>query len=198
MRNLFFIAWLCTTLVAAWPMAGYGQNAAPKVELFGGGTKVWGYANGSRFDEGGGEVSATGYFNRVVGLEANWNMFSGEVPNAPAYGTEFSLLFGPHFTYHRSGWVNPFAHVLVGFTRGTAEAPNFSLVHRAVFTIGMGGGVDVKIWRFLWLRPIQLDYLRESFPSVPYPPEPFPSTLENNLQLSAGFTVHVGSLRRNP
>jgi hypothetical protein len=69
-------------------------------------------------------------------------------------------------------------------------------IHHTAFTVGFGGGVDVKIWRFLWLRPIQLDYIREYFPSYPTNPERFPSTLENNLRLSSGFTLHLGALRR--
>ena len=116
MKKRFVFALLSMSLIAVCPLDG--QNAAPEAEVFGGVTKVWGRTKGNRFDEGGGEVSVTGYFNRVIGLEANLNTFSNEVPNAPAYGTEFSLLFGPHITYHRSPWVNPFAHGLIGLSGG--------------------------------------------------------------------------------
>ncbi|MGH9378770.1 MAG: outer membrane beta-barrel protein [Terriglobia bacterium] len=172
------------------------QANVPKVEIYGGVTKLWGRANGSKFNDGGGEVSVTGYFNRFVGFEGNFDEFSYTPPDAPAYGSHFSLLFGPHFTYRRNPWVNPFAHVLVGFTRGDANGPFFTVINRSAFTFGVGGGVDIKIWRILWLRPIQADYLRESFPGDPNPPFPFSHGLENNLRLSAGVVIRFGTFRR--
>ncbi|MGH9326711.1 MAG: hypothetical protein ACRD2B_08520 [Terriglobia bacterium] len=189
------VALLCVNLIAIWPVNVHGQNTAPEAELFGGVTKVWGNANGSKFDDGGGEISATGYFNRFFGVEAKFDKFSYAAPSALAYGSHFGLLFGPHFAYHGNSWINPLAHILVGFTRGDAIGPAFQTINHTGFTWGIGGGVDVKIWRFLWLRPIQADYLRESFPGDPNPPFPFSRALENNLQLATGFTLHLGRLR---
>jgi len=57
----------------------------------------------------------------------------------------------------------------------------------------LGGGVDAKVWRSVWVRPIQVDYLREPFPSAPG--SVYGNYLENNLQLSAGFVVRFGSRR---
>ena len=54
------------------------------------------------------------------------------------------------------------------------------------------GGVDVKIWRILWLRPIQAEYLRESFPADP---NEFPPAREHNRRLSAGFVIRFGTLK---
>jgi hypothetical protein len=189
---------LMVALFAALVSSGIGraQAAEPEAEIYGGVTKLWGHANGSKFDDGGGEVSVTGYFNRFVGLEANFVEFSYAPPSAPAYGSHFSLLFGPHFACHSNPWLNPFAHLLVGLTRGDANGPTFTVIDRSAFTLGVGGGVDVKIWRFLWLRPIEADYLRESFPGDPNPPFPFSHALENNLRLSAGFVVRIGSFTR--
>lgn len=189
----FFLAIACFAYVfgpAATPASA--QATTPEAEIFGGITKLWGHANGGRFDEGGGQASVTGYLNRAIGLEADFDVFTSEPPNAPAYGNHFSFLFGPHFAYHSNPRISPFSHVLLGVTRGSSDGPSFTVVTRSAFTLAIGGGVDVKIWRFLWLRPVQIDYLRESFSSVPYPPEPFPRALENNLRLAAGLVVRFG------
>jgi hypothetical protein len=172
----------------------WAQASAPKLEICGGVTKLWGHTNGSKFDDGGGEVSGTFYFNRLVGLEGEFVEFNYSPPDAPAYGSDFSLLFGPHIAYHRNRWVSPFAHALVGFTSGDANGPNYTTIDRSAFTFGVGGGVDLKVWRLLWLRPIQADYLREPFPGGP--DVGFPPALENNLRLSAGFVVRFGSFGR--
>ena len=198
MRRSVLVVTLLTGLAGLNTGVGWAQASAPEAEIHGGLTKLWGHTNGYKFDDGGGEVSVTGYLNRSVGLEGEFAEFSYSPPNAPAYGSYFSLLFGPHFAYHGNRWMNPYAHVLLGFTRGDATGPSFSesgVIDRSGFTIGIGGGVDVKIWRILWFRPIQADYLRESFPGDPYGLPPFSRALENNLRLSAGFVLRVGSRR---
>ena len=198
MRRSVLVVTLLTGLAGLNTGVGWAQASAPEAEIHGGLTKLWGHTNGYKFDDGGAEVSVTGYFSRSVGLEGEFAEFSYSPPNAPAYGSYFSLLFGPHFAYHGNRWVNPYAHVLLGFTRGDATGPSFSesgVIDRSGFTIGIGGGVDVKIWRILWFRPIQADYLRESFPGDPYGLPPFSRALENNLRLSAVFVLRVGSRR---
>ena len=198
MRRSVLVVTLLTGLVGLNSGIGWAQASAPEIEIHSGLTKLWGRTNGYKFDDGGGEVSVTGYFNRSVGLEGEFAEFSYSPPNAPAYGSHFSLLFGPHFAYHGSQWVNPYAHVLLGFTRGDANdlssLSESGVTDRSAFTIGIGGGVDVKVWRMLWLRPIQADYLRESFPGVLWP-APFSRALEHNRRLSAGFVLRVGSRR---
>jgi opacity protein-like surface antigen len=196
MRRSVLVVTLLTGLAGLNSGIGWAQASAPEVEIHGGLTKLWGHTNGFKFDDGAGEVSVTGYFNRSVGLEGEFAEFSYSPPNAPAYGSHFSFLFGPHFAYHGNRWVNPYAHVLLGITRGDATGPSYSesgVIDRSAFTFGIGAGVDVKMWRILWLRPIQADYLRESFPGDPYGLPPFSRALEHNLRLSAGFVLRVGS-----
>lgn len=197
MRRCVLVVIFFAELAGVSDETAWAQASAPMLEIYGGVTKLWGHTNGSKFDDGGGGVSATCYFNRFVGLEGEFAGFSYAPPDAPAYGSYFSLLFGPHFAYHRNRWVNPYAHVLLGFTRGDGNSwfSESGVIDRSGFTFGIGGGVDVKIWRILWLRPIQADYLRESFPGDPYGLYPFSRALENNLRLSAGFVLRVGSRR---
>ena len=197
MRRSLLVVMLLTDLVGLNSEIAWAQASAPDVELYGGVTKLWIHSNGSTFAVGGGEGSVTAYFNRSIGLEGEFAEFSQYVPpSASAYGSNFSLLFGPHFAYHGNRWVSPYAHFLFGFTRGEASAESLGSgeIDRSAFTFGMGAGVDVRIWRIIWLRPIQADYLRESFPGDPYPPA-FSRGLEHNLRLSAGFVLRVGRRR---
>jgi hypothetical protein len=70
----------------------------------------------------------------------------------------------------------------------TSQTPS-DLTGKSAFTVALGGGVDVRAWRFVWIRVIQADYLRASFPN---------SEIQNSPRLSFGFTFHLGSLRKNP
>jgi hypothetical protein len=204
MWKRFFRVAFCAGAIAALQPSGVAQASAPQVEVYAGVTKLYGDVSGNEFDDGGGEVSATGYFNRVVGVEADFARFVFNAPLVPVFANHESALFGPHFAWHGNSRISPFGHVLLGVTRGDTSGPNYTVIGRSAFTLGLGGGVDVKVWRFLWLRPIQIDYLREPFPAVPVSltgvPPPlrplFGSYLQNNLRLSAGVVVRFGSLRR--
>lgn len=191
----------CAAAIAALPLSGRAQANAPEAEVYAGVTKIWGHVNGTKFDDGGGEISATGYFNRFVGMEADFAGFNYVGDEAPAYANHESALFGPHFAWHGNKWVSPFGHVLLGVTRGVTAGPSYTNIERSAFTLGAGGGVDVKVWRFLWLRPVQIDYLREPFPAVPNvninsTGAGYSSYLQNNLRLSAGAVVRFGSFRK--
>ena len=62
------------------------------------------------------------------------------------------------------------------------------------FTIALGGGVDVQVFRNFWFRPVQADYVRvfRAYDTFVIPE----TTPENNLQLAFGFTFRFGN-RRN-
>ncbi len=202
-KQLFIVAF-CAGATAALPSSGAAQASAPDAEVYAGVTKLYGRVSGNEFDDGGGQGSVTGYFNRVLGVEAELAEFNFSPGNVPAFANNYSLLFGPHFAWHGNKRVSPFGHILPGVTRGYVNGPNYTVIGRSAFTVGLGGGVDVKVWRFLWLRPIQADYLREPFPTIPVSltgvPPPFrglySSFLQNNLRLPAGIVVRFGSLRK--
>jgi hypothetical protein len=113
------------------------------------------------------------------------------------------LAAGPHFAHNVNSRVTLFAHALAGFTRGercTAGCyiyvpPPIPLAGAQqegnAFPATVGGGVDVRIFRFFWFRPAQADYVHVFFPSALASPNP--SSPENNLQLAFVFTFRFGS-----
>jgi hypothetical protein len=195
MHRYFFVASLCAGLIAASPFNGRGQSVAPAVEVSVGGSKLWEHAAGGPYHNDGVRVAVTSNFNRFLGLEMDLSKFQDILGGAPspAYADYARFLVGPHFTYRASRRLNPFAHVLLGLTHGRQNCDslnpppdcNFGNWERGgnAFTSTIGGGVDVKVSRFFWVRPIQMDYVHASFPNAP----------ENNFQLSFGVTFSFGS-----
>ncbi len=183
MRKHFFIAVPCAALIAVWPSNGHGQGAAPAVEVFVGGSKLWEHVPGGLYYNSGVKVAVTGNLNRFLGLEMDLTKFQ-DIP-ASNY---FRLMFGPHFAYNGNSHVSPFAHAFVGLTRDRDCPPTSECfvrseeVGRNAFTTTLAGGVDVKVFRFLWVRLIEADYVHAFFRNA----------AENNLQLSFGFTFRFG------
>jgi hypothetical protein len=127
------------------------------------------------------EAAITGNFNRFAGIEMEVHCCQkpGELN-----GHQYTFLFGPHFAFRGNSHVNPFAHVLLGLTSGRQVTPYQHSTWRPAFTTAVGGGLDVKAWRFLWIRAIQVDYLRESFKD----------DLQNNGKLSFGVVFRFGGV----
>ncbi|MBZ5560942.1 MAG: hypothetical protein LAP13_00820 [Acidobacteriia bacterium] len=197
MGKRVFIALICAGLITAGPLRGAAQDQVPEVEIFAGGSKVWTDTVGTHFRTHGWGGSITGDFNRYVGAEMEILKYSGYSQDPPAFANRYSLLFGPRFTYRGTRGVTPFAHVLVGATHGAQNIlppfppgiiPNTASALKGgmAFTVGLGGGLDVRAWRFIWVRPLQVDYLRASFPN----------DVQNSLRLSFGLVLHVGRPKR--
>ncbi|HMD97723.1 MAG TPA: hypothetical protein VKM93_10400 [Terriglobia bacterium] len=196
MRRCFFIALLAAGSIAAWPINSHGQDATPAGEVFIGGSKLWEHAAGGHYHDHGLELAVTGNFNRFLGLEMDLSGLGTSLPPSPAYGDYLRILVGPHFAYDANSRVSPFSHVLVGLTHGRQDCDSLNPPPDCntadwerggnAFTATVGAGLDVKVFRFFWVRPIQVDYLHVLFPNA----------AENNLQLSCGFTFRFGSLGR--
>ena len=197
MRRYLLIALLCADLITAGPLRGAAQDQVPEAEIFAGGSKVWTDASGTHFRTHGWGGSITGNFNRYVGAELEVFKYADYSQDPPAYANRYALLLGPRLTYRGSRFVTPFAHVLVGATHGRQNIlppyppgviPNTAsaLKGGTAFTVGLGGGLDVRAWRFAWIRVVQADYLRASFPN----------NVQNSLQLSFGLVVHLGRSKK--
>jgi hypothetical protein len=126
-------------------------------------------------------------------MEMDVSVIGNLLPPMPAYGDYLHFLLGPHFASHVNSRLSMFAHVLVGLTDGQQDCASLSPLPGCntgdwvrggnAFTAAIGAGLDVKVFRFFWVRPLQADYVRVFFPNA----------TENNLQLSVGATFRFGS-----
>ena len=195
MRKGLGIALLCAAAGLALPSRGLAQGG----EIFGGYSYLRSNT-GTGFNAHGWEGSLTGNFNRFFGLEVNLSDHYNSPPANSGYSSEFSFLFGPHFAFRVVPRVAPFAHALVGGTRGAQQivivcpvagsdlcviggpcppCPASPPQHDTAFTTAVGGGLDVQAAHFVWIRVIQADYLREQFTNNP----------QNNVRLSFGVVL---------
>jgi len=176
MKKLSFLASL---LVLCLPLAASAQEAAPKVEIFGGYSllrvgsgPISGGSDISKIKTHGFNVSMAGNFAKHVGIVSEFSHFTksdsaGNILGIPSLGgidvklRVFTLLFGPRVTLHR-GKVEPFVHALFGAARASAEASGFGLSAgdaASSFAYALGGGFDVKVHNNFAIRLGQLDYL---------------------------------------
>jgi hypothetical protein len=134
------------------------------------------------------------------GVEADYNNHYGvsQPALAPLNGSRyyipgFTELYGPRFTLALP-LVHPFVHALFGTVRGTAKVPipdvacspqgcpAFTSRENAV-GMAFGGGLNVKASGRIWVRLIQVDYLRAQFTN----------NTQNDIRISAGLVVRFGN-----
>jgi len=86
-------------------------------------------------------------------------------------GYTYSFLAGPVFSYRTKSIFTPFVHTLFGWDRttlegSTIETPLSPVTSKANtyydFVMALGGGVDVRVWRRISVRPAQLDWYHSS------------------------------------
>lgn len=193
MPRALLVALLCAGAVATLPLPSVAQGG----EIFGGYSYLRSNT-GSGFNANGWEGSLTGNFNRFFGLEVDLSDHYNSPPASTGFTNNFSFLFGPHFALRVLPKVAPFAHVLVGGTRGSettvfvcpagsnacpiggpCSCPTSGPQHQTALTTALGGGMDVQAARFVWIRVIQADYLREQFTGNP----------QNDVRLSFGIVL---------
>lgn len=94
-------------------------------------------------------------------------------------GTLF--LFGPQYSFRRVPRVTPFVHALFGGVQGARQmaipvvpagsgagcpllaCSGPSIISQTAFAMALGGGLDVKVRKHIWIRLIQADYIRQNF-----------------------------------
>jgi opacity protein-like surface antigen len=136
------------------------------------------------------QTSANGWNAAVAVNYKSWGVvadFSGHQYNAsssaptPVVGSGASgtmFLFGPQYSFRRIPRVTPFVHALFGEVQGSTISDVTSALCPApgpcpgggslissetVFAMALGGGLDVKVNKHLWVRLIQVDYVRQNF-----------------------------------
>jgi hypothetical protein len=131
-------------------------------------------------------TSLTGFVYRSFGITAQFT--GNRTGNGGLSGSSFfrsGYQFGPAYAV-RWRRTSTFVHALFGGVtqRGSADE---SLSYTK-FLWSLGGGVDFRVARQLFIRPVQLDYERQSVPVVDdNGPEPVAPIRVNGLRYSAGI-----------
>lgn len=120
------------------------------------------------------------------GVEADYSNHYGVSPHFPSTGGTyyvpgFTELYGPRFTLALFR-AHPFVHALFGTVHGVAREP-FSTLRENAFGMALGGGLNVKATQHIWVRLIQVDYLRAQFTN----------NSQNDARISAGLVFRFGN-----
>ena len=128
-----------------------------------------------RLSLNGWEFSGTYRFLPWLGAAADFSGHSGAAVR-PSNAHQYTYLFGPEVSLPRR--VSPFAHLFLGGAHESVSATAapipygigfvFTIPGRtsSAFSTAVGGGIDLKLSKHLWLRPVQVDYLLTRFGSA--------------------------------
>ncbi len=182
MRRLLTLSLFLLFLTAVSVPKAYSQ-----IELFGGYSHLQLNNAPSNIGSSSNGWAGGAYLHLLgpLGIEADYSNHYGISPRVPAkngryYVPQFTELYGPRFTLALPR-IHPFVHALFGTVNGTAELPSGPVSEGAV-GLDFGGGVNVKATRHVWVRLIQLDYLRAQFTN----------NTQNDVQISAGLVFRFG------
>ncbi len=177
-------------LFAAAP-ATKAQEQASKLELYGGYHYARFNVNASAV---GGASSETFNGNGRGGqLEYNANNWLGVVGDLGGYaatstvngalvGGAFTYLFGLRVKFRR-GKATPFVQTLFGGIRTTDGIDRSGPENN--FAMTAGGGIDIKVSKYLSVRPVQAEYFMTKIPDGL-------NNRQNNLRVGAGIVLRLG------
>ena len=171
---------LCVAFVVLLVLSGVAAaQDNSKVDIFGGYQYTHvstGVSGAPTFNFNGWDASLSGYFNKYVGISAD---FSG------AYGSPLgasfkihTFMFGPIVRFTNKSRVTPFAHALFGGVHGSASAGGFG-AGETDFSWAAGGGIDVGVNHRFAVRLAQADFLQTRIASL----------TQNNFRYSAGIVI---------
>jgi opacity protein-like surface antigen len=129
---------------------------APRFQLHGG----YAYLRSGGLNFGAGwDIGFSYYFNDYLALEAD---VSGHYRDNFDF---YNFLIGPKLAFWENENYVPFTHFLVG--AGQAQYDVFVngqtlSTSNAEFAYLFGGGVDIRLTDNIYLRPFQLDYIRQT------------------------------------
>lgn len=151
------------------------QDSDTKAEVFGGyqWTSVDFGSGVSRQNFNGFDGAVTGYFNKNVGITAD---FSGNYKTIEGASTKiYTYTFGPTFRVPMDK-ATPFVHALFGGAHAAAGFEGAS-ASSSGFAYAFGGGLDVNASKNVAIRIAQFDYFGTRIES----------TTQNNFRYSAGI-----------
>ncbi len=158
---------------------------APRVEVFGGfqyfrsnsGLDV---ANVDNFNLNGWNASLSGYFNRYLGVTADFSGAYGspEFLGVPIHTKLHTFMFGPVLRLPNPTHLTPFVHALGGGVHSSFDASGSSTAETDA-AWAVGGGLDLDMARIFAIRLAQVDYLQtRAF-----------GDSQNNFRYSAGIVI---------
>jgi hypothetical protein len=166
------------------PLQALAQDA-PRVEIFGGfqyfrantGLDV---QNLDHFNLNGWDASLSGYFNRYLGVTADFSGAYGspEFQGIPIHTKQHTFMFGPVLRLPNPTHLTPFVHALGGAAHLSADAAGTSSAETDA-AWAVGGGLDLNMAPLLSLRLAQVDYLQTRSGG----------TSQNNFRYSAGVVL---------
>jgi hypothetical protein len=133
-------------------------------------------------------TSLTGFVSKSVGISAQFTgAYNGNAALSYSSLNRYSFQFGPAYVL-RWRRTSVFAHALFGgVTQKSSADPTVSYNK---FLWSVGGGLDFKTSHRISIRPVQLDYERQSVPVVDTGgPTPISPVGANGLRYSAGIVV---------
>ena len=171
-------------------------KAYSQVELFGGYSHLQLNGAPSNIGSSANGLAGGAYLHLLGpwGIEADYSKHYGVSPQLSANGNAyyvpgFTELYGPRFTLALPR-IHPFVHALFGTVHGQARVPSPLLFNGPPITIlenafGMafGGGLNIKATGRIWVRLIQVDYLRAQFTN----------NAQNDTRISAGVVFRFGN-----
>ena len=141
--------------------------------------------------------------NKWVSGVADFGAYNnGRINGVNIDNTVFSFLFGPRVSIRNQSRVTPYFNFLFGGAHATASkavsvilpVPSQPAVPRRFessetgFAMALGGGLDIRLNRYISLRPFALDYFLTRLQN----PVSLDDKNLNNLRFSAGFNFTFG------
>jgi len=156
---------------------------APKVEVFGGFQYLRASTGVSGIDDfnlNGWNASLSGYFNRFLGVTADFSGAYGspEVLGVPIHTKVHTFMFGPVLRLPNPTHLTPFVHALGGGAHFSADVSG-SGGSETDAAWAVGGGLDLDMARIFAIRLAQVDYLQTRAGG----------TNQNNFRYSAGIVI---------
>lgn len=136
----------------------------------------------------GWDASARFNFAKFLGVEGD---FSGSYANISGVSTSIYTYSGGPVVSARVGSIQPFAHVLFGGTRLTGSESSASLSTNG-YNVMVGGGVDAKLNKLIWIRLAQVDWLYTHYSGFSVGGTTSPSfSGSGNVRIATGIVLHL-------
>jgi hypothetical protein len=202
MRSLFGLV-LLTTLVGRCALAQEGE--LPSGDAFFGFSTLHATSNQAilAYRSYGGAGSFGLNINEHIGVEVEAGGYhNGTVNTYHSDTNSVTYLFGPRLSYGRVKRFDPYCHFLLGGVHTatsvvdqptvnplTTQTTSRHTVSDDGFAIAIGGGMDIRINRYVSFRPIQIDYIPTMLSNIG-PSGLTNSSFRTNFRYSIGFIFH--------